>query len=481
MIGIAAVRSGLGRVMTALAKEEDPIARAELLRALIVIGSEPTDRKVLQQLHQLPGHAVTQIVRTLATLRPKSLVTFLVEGGVLATLQPVASAHAADVMGRLLRVAPDEAARLETEAARLAPGTLQGLLHHAHSTARLVAVPALLAGLRMDVFTAGEVLSYLPEIHGRPSGIGNDDPLRQAYGPWRDQLPTTGDATHDFVLALIDRWLGRTSAAPDVAQVDPALLQMLQLPTTALAVLSPAERAELVRRLEWKDEAARRVERARFERQTEPWSWEARAHGGVLLTDLPAASLADLVRVTGCRPSPFATDRGAMITYRADGRPSAMGVAPPALDSACDRAVKTIAAVTYGAPTLAQDEPSKVLLRLQPEFVSCQQDRDRTTRKAAPSTPVETSFQQVVRPRKIHDQKPVYPAAAQAARVQGVVIIDAFITETGCVSEARVTRSIPGLDLMALQAVSYWRYAPAMKGDTPVAVLMTVTVNFTLR
>jgi protein TonB len=49
------------------------------------------------------------------------------------------------------------------------------------------------------------------------------------------------------------------------------------------------------------------------------------------------------------------------------------------------------------------------------------------------------------------------------------------------VAIARVLRSIPALDEAALSAVSRWQFTPTVVNGAPVAVLMTVTVNFTLQ
>jgi protein TonB len=77
--------------------------------------------------------------------------------------------------------------------------------------------------------------------------------------------------------------------------------------------------------------------------------------------------------------------------------------------------------------------------------------------------------------------KPVYPAIAQSARVQGVVIIEATIGPNGNVQEAKVLRSIPLLDAAALDAVRQWQFTPTLLNGVPVPVIMTVTVNFTLQ
>ena len=84
-------------------------------------------------------------------------------------------------------------------------------------------------------------------------------------------------------------------------------------------------------------------------------------------------------------------------------------------------------------------------------------------------------------PSKTRDVKPVYPAIAQSARVQGVVIIEATIGPNGAVQEAKVLRSIPLLDAAALDAVKQWQFTPTLLNGVPVPVIMTVTVQFTLQ
>jgi len=86
----------------------------------------------------------------------------------------------------------------------------------------------------------------------------------------------------------------------------------------------------------------------------------------------------------------------------------------------------------------------------------------------------------IQRPTKIRDVQPVYPRIAQATHVQGVVIIEATIGPTGWVQDARILRSIPLLDAAALEAVRQWEYTPTLLNGMPVAVLMTVTISFTL-
>jgi TonB family protein len=84
-------------------------------------------------------------------------------------------------------------------------------------------------------------------------------------------------------------------------------------------------------------------------------------------------------------------------------------------------------------------------------------------------------------PTKVRDVRPVYPTEAQAAGIQGVVIIEATIDVDGHVNDAKILRSIPQLDDAALTAVRQWEFTPTEVNGVLVPVIMTVTVNFSLQ
>ena len=84
-------------------------------------------------------------------------------------------------------------------------------------------------------------------------------------------------------------------------------------------------------------------------------------------------------------------------------------------------------------------------------------------------------------PQKVRHIAPVYPAIAQTVRVQGVVVIEATIGIDGRVTNARVLRSVSLLDQAAIDAVRQWEFTPTLLNGVPVPVIMTVTVNFTLK
>ena len=84
-------------------------------------------------------------------------------------------------------------------------------------------------------------------------------------------------------------------------------------------------------------------------------------------------------------------------------------------------------------------------------------------------------------PTRLSYADPVYPTIAIAAKIDGMVILEATIDETGVVRDVKVLRSIPMLDQAAMDAVKRWRYTPTLLNGVAVPILLTVTVTFSLR
>ena len=74
---------------------------------------------------------------------------------------------------------------------------------------------------------------------------------------------------------------------------------------------------------------------------------------------------------------------------------------------------------------------------------------------------------------------PVFASGRQSATPD--LTLGEVLPPAGCVSGARVRRSIPLLDSPAVAAVSGWVFTPTLLDGSPVPVIMTVTVNFTLQ
>jgi uncharacterized protein len=84
-------------------------------------------------------------------------------------------------------------------------------------------------------------------------------------------------------------------------------------------------------------------------------------------------------------------------------------------------------------------------------------------------------------PRKLRDVYPVYPAVARAARIQGTVTLECVISPHGRVTDVRVQSGPKELLHAAADAVRQWIYTPTLLSGEPVPVIMTVTVNFTIK
>ena len=83
-------------------------------------------------------------------------------------------------------------------------------------------------------------------------------------------------------------------------------------------------------------------------------------------------------------------------------------------------------------------------------------------------------------PRKIKDVRPVYPQNALSDQARGTVLIEAVIGTDGKVQDAKILNSVPLLDQAALDAVRQWEFAPSRLNGVPVAVIITVIVQFAI-
>ncbi len=102
------------------------------------------------------------------------------------------------------------------------------------------------------------------------------------------------------------------------------------------------------------------------------------------------------------------------------------------------------------------------------------------TADRAPHEPIRVGGM-IEPPRRVFSVPPVYPPIARAAHVEGVVILEAIIDEEGRVRQAKPLKSLALLNDAAIDAVRQWRFTPTLLNGQPVAVVMTVTVIFSLR
>jgi periplasmic protein TonB len=74
--------------------------------------------------------------------------------------------------------------------------------------------------------------------------------------------------------------------------------------------------------------------------------------------------------------------------------------------------------------------------------------------------------------------RPVYPAIAKAAHVEGRVVIEATISQTGAIESLHVVSGPAMLQSSAIEAIRAARYQPYRLNGQATAVQTTIIVNF---
>jgi protein TonB len=87
----------------------------------------------------------------------------------------------------------------------------------------------------------------------------------------------------------------------------------------------------------------------------------------------------------------------------------------------------------------------------------------------------------VVPAHMISTVPPSYPTMARNQHISGDVRVDALIDANGRVSTMKVVSGPTLLHQAAKDALRQWRYQPAMLDGKPVAMHLTVTVQFRLQ
>lgn len=80
------------------------------------------------------------------------------------------------------------------------------------------------------------------------------------------------------------------------------------------------------------------------------------------------------------------------------------------------------------------------------------------------------------------DIKPQYTADAMRAKIHGSVFLRGIVDRDGTVRDVHVVQALePSLDAAARDAVAQWQFRPAMRGNEPVAIAISVQMAFTLK
>jgi periplasmic protein TonB len=84
-------------------------------------------------------------------------------------------------------------------------------------------------------------------------------------------------------------------------------------------------------------------------------------------------------------------------------------------------------------------------------------------------------------PIPIYKPEPAYSEEARKAKYQGTVVLWIVVDASGAVTDCKVVKPLGlGLDEKAVETVRTWKFKPALKNSTPVAVRVMVEVSFRL-
>ena len=79
-----------------------------------------------------------------------------------------------------------------------------------------------------------------------------------------------------------------------------------------------------------------------------------------------------------------------------------------------------------------------------------------------------------------HPVDPNYPMLAREMKVQGSVILDAYIGKDGSIQALKIVSGPTILATAAMEAVRQWRFKPYLQAGQPVETEARITVNFTI-
>jgi len=87
----------------------------------------------------------------------------------------------------------------------------------------------------------------------------------------------------------------------------------------------------------------------------------------------------------------------------------------------------------------------------------------------------------IEQPKQLYRTEPIYPHIAKSARVQGVVEIEAMISEAGRLEEIKVVSGHPLLNDAAVECVRKWKYEPGRLNGQIIEMPIKILVRFQLR
>jgi TonB family protein len=474
--GNAKVSALAADVAAALEREQDESAAAEQMRALLFLGDLRAASETTLPRSKMSARIV--YIEWLVRTRPEAFVEHI-ERALHAVPTTAANGLSAAVAAAVvrnpaardrllrawLRVASAEAWRsvleaLDNAGLEIEPGVLQAALTAENSSIREETVWAVVSRLARDVpMPAGALDAALPLQAAGSGSESNPEITWETFGRElvaRRRLNVQTPDRAEFLRMAARR-----------RKTDAGVLRLLK-------ELTAAERKALVEAIRDSHPgtaAAREAQQLR--------GAKARVAQPTMRTvPIPWPDLfVDLLKVSGCQISNRPAFGAYRIAYRPDGRPASLNLDISRLPRDCKPVLDALARLTLADVKydVQEGQTQWVIVPIHKEFLACLLEN----RHAGP--PRDTHAGNIEPPKNIRDVPPEYPRSALQAHVQGAVILETFISTTGCVTQMNVLQSVDqAVDLAAIRSVSEWRFTPTRVDGQAVPVIITAIVEFKL-
>lgn len=470
---VVGARGLVPTMATMLAAETNADPAAEMTRALVSFGDQARDNALIDVWARLGRKSAAVAAVAFAAARgPVALEA-------LSRLRAIDDS--APALSAFIRAAQPEPARLlaliDGAIDANDPLTFQAALSVAASREVTVADAVLIRALEP---------ARPPDLRGAAArhALG-----RRGEGPLAAPLttalaadaPLSADATDAEGLALRE-FAARSAGRPPTTsrewlsqfdEPDKALADLARMPRV-FGMLTDRERRQLGRAL-----PAFRQGPVPVPPQAGGLAPEPSVH---LLEPYPEGFMPGVMATTGCNLAKAKAQGlgagAAQLTLHPDGRVARVSLMNTGVSQAgCAEALRVLfmTHVTRGRP--AAGEQWIAVAPFDNEYIACRESQAHDTVGRTAGGPGR-----VTPPKKTRHVNPVYPDTAIRSGVQGLVLLEATIGTNGCVGDLHVTSGVdPRLDLSALLSVLGWRFTPTLVAGVPVPVVMTVTVQFTLR
>jgi TonB family protein len=484
----AGMRGLIPALRLALQTEQDPTAAAEMVRLVVQLGTADAYHEALAAARAKPEVAaafIGTLARAMRSELASDLPTFL-------ELDPEASALAAPALA-VTATNPDARAKVLDLFARN-PTTLRRALRALRARSETAPDDLLDAWLHSGLADVRTVALWHVVSVASSSKDASSGGVPPAVRPVVEELRTRlADAVTWEVLAV--EVLARASGQPPRARKWQALAADDADTRLRENVASDAHSllAQTLDQTELEDVSeALFGERDRLRKRAENRDTPAPAEPASGFRSAPpftAGLWSDLMDVHGCKASTAQLVLGD-VNYRPDGRVNRILLAQagtaPCRAAATELFMLTLYRENGPAPA---DVLETLLAYFDPDVVTCVDEAPGPFIAGGEGPPpaggagsMGSAGKKVQPPKKIRNRDPIYPPSEQKAGLQGVVVLDARLSTSGCVRSVRVVRSVsPDLDMAAMVAVLGWKYAPTVVEGKPMPVVMTTSVNFSLR